>query len=290
MLIGGTLEKSRISPSTDEEMLMQLLGKLYEKVNLDFREYKIPSIKRRIDRRLRATRSDSYEAYSNFLDLNPDEYEQLLDDLTINVTEFFRDDEPWQILRDRVFPDIVSDRKASDNAGKPIRIWSAGCATGQEAYSAAILFHELIDEHSTPLNLKIYATDIDEDCLSAAPNGVFRSESLAGIDSNIIDTYFEPDEYYRIKPSIRKHICFEQHDLVLDKPLPDMDCIICRNVTIYFSRELQDKLYANFYQSLREGGYLFLGKAESLFGDIAKKFTPISKKWKIYQKQYNTEK
>ena len=281
MLMGGILEKNRISPSTDEEMLMLLLEKLYKKVNLDFREYKISSVKRRIDRRLRATRSDSYEAYSNFIDLNPDEYKQLLKDLTINVTEFFRDDEPWQILQDRVFPDILS-RKTSDNLNAPIRIWSAGCSTGQEAYSAAILFHELIDSYSVPCNFELYGTDIDTDCLETAQNGQYQPESFDGMDQELVSRYF--DEQYRIIPSIKKKVHFLRHDLVLDGPLKQMDLILCRNVAIYFTRSLQTKILANFYDSLNKNGFLFLGKAESLIGTEREKFNIINKKWKIYVK------
>lgn len=274
--------KNATLPAASEGILNQLLEKLYSHVNLDFRHYKISSVSRRVDRRLRATDSNTYQQYSDFLDLNPDEYHRLVEDLTINVTEFFRDDTPWHFLRDVVFPDLVS-RKMADDTKTPLRIWSAGCATGQETYSAAILLNELIGKMAAPLDVEIYGTDIDADCLDVAGKGQYNPESFAGMEQELVDKYFDTQSC--VAGSIKEQIHFRRHDLVLDPPLDNMDCVLCRNVAIYFSRELQDKLFTNFYHSLRKGGYLFLGKAETLFGDVQKRFIHVNTKWKIYQKQ-----
>ncbi len=269
----------------EQGFLELLLEKLYKQTCYDFREYKRTSIERRINRRLRATRTKSYREYSQYLDSNPEEYNLLFKDLTINVTEFFRDAEAWEIFRDIILPNIISRRDSFDRGDTPIRLWSAGCSTGQEAFSAAILFYELMEQHSNRSDFEIIATDIDKDCLAVACKGLLPTKAVAGMHREIIDTYFEQNEFHSIRPSIQEHIHFKQHDLVLDDPLTEMDCILCRNVAIYFTRELQERLFTKFYHSLRRGGYLFLGKAESLYGQIGEKFTPVNTKWKIYQKQ-----
>ena len=280
--MSGINVKNAILPAASEGSLNQLLEKLYYHAHVDFRHYKVSSVSRRIDRRLRATGSASYQQYCDFLDLNPDEYDRLLEDLTINVTEFFRDDTPWHLLNEVVFPDLVSKKSTADETTS-LRIWSAGCATGQETYSAAIALDEAVRAMDASVNIDVYGTDIDTGSLSVAQKGQYKPELFAGMNRERIDRYF--DSQSCIEPSIRKHIHFLRHDLVLDEPLKDVDMVLCRNVAIYFSRQLQDRLFMNFYRCLRKGGYLFLGKAESLFGEIGKKFTVINSTWKIYQKQ-----
>jgi two-component system CheB/CheR fusion protein len=272
-----------------EEGLLQVLDMVYEHRDFDFRQYKESSLKRRIERRLRATKVESYNQYINVLSKDPEEYARLIDNLTIQVTELFRNPEAWQILREQVIPEIIERKKNSEliNKGlKPgLRIWCAGCATGEEVYSTAILIDHLLDERKTDFEVNIWGTDIDAESLLKAEHLVCKSVVTKTVPENIFDKYFYYDDGgYKVIPSLRKTVCFRPHDLVLDDPLKEMDLIICRNVAIYFTRPLQEKIFMDFCNGLNDKGYLFLGKAETLIGLALERFKVINKRWRIYQK------
>jgi chemotaxis methyl-accepting protein methylase len=272
-----------------EEGLLQILDKVYEHRDLDFRQYKESTLKRRVERRLRATKVESYNQYINVLSNDPGEYTRLIDNLTIQVTEFFRNPEAWQVLREQVIPEIIERKKNSEIMNKRLkpglRIWCAGCATGEEVYSTAILVDHLLDERKTDFEVIVCGTDIDDESLLKAEHLVYKSVVTKTVSEDIFNKYFHYDDGgYKVIPSLRKTVCFRHHNLVLDDPLKEMDLIVCRNVAIYFTRPLQEKIFMDFCNGLNGKGYLFLGKAETLIGPALERFKVINKRWRIYQK------
>lgn len=257
-----------------------LLQKIFEERDMDFREYKKSSIKRRIRRRLEANNLTSYSEYMKLLDSNPDEYASLFDVLLINATEFFRDTEAFEILEKEVIPQIISRKKKGD----PIRIWSAGCASGEETYSIGILLAEKLRGSIYDYQIKIYATDLDENSIIEARRGVYNANKLKNTDKEYIDRYFiKENGSYRISKAIRQVVIFGRHNLTMDAPISNLDLIICRNVLIYFNRDLQNKLIMKFHYALNKDGYIFFGKSESML-EGSKLFKPVDKKWRIFKK------
>lgn len=236
-----------------EDGIAQILEKVYQKRGFDFRQYKETTLTRRIERRLKATKAASYQEYLAVLDADPTEYKKLLDDLTIKVTEFFRDPKAWEALGRRVMPEIIQYKM--DEPPPSLKIWSAGCATGEEAYSIAILLDQFLSRSA----VTIYATDIDNDALLKAQEGRYNPISAKGVSKYILDKYFDFDgNTFVIKDAIRTITQFKFHDLVLGEPLKGMDLIICRNVVIYFERPLQEKIFMDFYNGLNNRSYLVL--------------------------------
>jgi chemotaxis methyl-accepting protein methylase len=273
-----------------EEGLLQVLEEVYEQRNLDFRQYKESSLKRRIERRLRATKIGSYNQYMEVLVNDPNEYERLIDNLTIKVTEFFRNPGAWYILRDRVLPEIIEEKMKTESykteeGSKPrLWIWCAGCATGEEVYSVATVIAQFLGERKNNLKVSICGTDIDSKSLLKARQAKYKPDMVKAVPEDILNRYFTFNSNFRVRSSIRNVVYFRSHDLVLDEPLKQMDLIICRNVAIYFTRPLQMKIFMDFYNGLNEQGYLFLGKAETLIGPAREGFKVINKQWRIYQK------
>ena len=272
-----------------EEGLLQILGKVYQEKAFDFRGYKESTLKRRIGRRLSVTKADSYEQYAKVLDADPGEYARLVDYLTIKVTEFFRNPQAWQILQEEVLPQIIrekiADRQQAKDAKLALRIWCAGCASGEEVYSVAMLINELLAEQSVDFEVDIWGTDIDKSSLAAAQQAEYKPAAVKVIGDELRNRYFyDYGDRFKVNPSLRNNLHFTVHDLVLDNPLEQMDLIVCRNAAIYFTRPLQIKIFMDFYNSLNEKGYLFLGKAEGLVGPKREKFKVINKRWRFYQK------
>ncbi len=271
--------------------LLQILDKVHQRKAFDFRGYKESTLKRRVGRRLRATKTESYQQYTEVLDADPGEYTRLIDNLTIQVTEFFRNPEAWQILREEVIPKIIDEKRSSEIMNKSsrprLRIWSAGCATGQEVYSVAILVDQLLGKEKNDFEVEIWGTDIDAESILKAEQAEYKPDMVKTVPQDILNTYFDRPGNFRMKPRIMNSVSFKRHDLVLDSPLEQIDLIVCRNVAIYFTRPLQMKIFTDFCNGLKTGGYLFLGKAETLVGPAKEKFGIINKRWKIYQKIYN---
>ena len=264
---------------TDEE-LDRLLQKLYDERGFDFRDYKKVSLRRRIQKRLDDLKISTYPEYERYLDAHQDEYGKLFETLLINVTEFFRDPEAWKIVEEKVLPDIIARKKKGDT----IRVWSAGCATGEEPYSVGILLAEALGGAIRDYDIKIYATDIDEDALAEARRGVFRPEKLKNVSPERLEKYFsKEDNTYKIDRSIRQMVAFGRQDLTTDAPISHLDLLLCRNVLIYFNVQLQNKLLYRFNFALNQGGYAFFGKSEStLMG--SRLFSVVDQKWRIFKK------
>ncbi|MGB3223917.1 MAG: chemotaxis protein CheB [Desulforhopalus sp.] len=264
------------STPDDEGRLMVLLRKY---TGYDFSEYKKNTLHRRINRRLAVHKMKGINEYIAYAEENPSDLEGLAKDMLISVTSFFRDQQAFDALR-KIIPDLVKDKH--DN--EPVRVWVPGCATGEEAYSLAILFAEYYGEAFGNIDLQFYATDIDVDVVSQARKGIYPAATLESVDKKIIDKYFIQDNgHYRIVKSIRDQIVFAKQDIVSDPPFSRLDLITCRNLLIYFEASLQDRIINMFHFVLNAKGVLFLGKSESV-SRCADLFQPISKKWRILQR------
>jgi two-component system CheB/CheR fusion protein len=269
------------SPVEADTALPNLLAQVRDRTGIDFSTYKSPTILRRLQRRMAITHMETLEAYVQYATAHPDEYQHLSSSLLIKVTEFFRDPELFVTLRDEILPGLIAQARAQ---GRQLRFWSAGCATGEEAYSLAILLADLLGDDLNQLPLRIFATDVDADAIAFARRGVYPPAALAGLPAELVARAFTPvDGAYEIVPAIRNLVIFGQHDLGVRAPFPNIDLVICRNVLIYFTAELQRRALQLFAFALREGGYLALGKAETP-APFAAYFTPVSPALKLYRR------
>jgi two-component system CheB/CheR fusion protein len=257
-----------------------LLERLHAEHNFDFRQYKEISLLRRLRRRLSQLHLDSVEKYLDVLSRDPNEHRELLNVLLINVTRFFRDRDAWDVLRERVLPAIVTEAAASHC----IRVWSVGCSSGEEPYTAAILIAEALrGRPGGDLDVRIYATDIDDAALATARAGLYPREQIKDVPDEFRERYFQPEgQMYRVRRDVRRWCIFGHHDLTQDVPLSRIDLVICRNVLIYFNSALQDRILPRFQYAVRPNGYLFLGRAESMLGR-SQGFQPMDSKWRIFR-------
>ena len=260
--------------------LRPLLDQLSSAYNFDFREYKELSLARRIRTRMSQVRIDTFEAYSRYLEQHADEHVALFNTILINVTGFFRDPEAWKVLGDEVVPRLVEDAGQTHS----IRVWSAGCSSGEEPYSVAIMLAEHLGDRAGNYMIKIYGTDVDEEALAMARQAAYRLDQLKDIPADVVDRAFVRDgQLYRVRRDLRRWCIFGTHNLIQAPPLSHVDLMLCRNVLIYFTSELQERLLSRFHYAVREGGYLFLGRAESLLAR-SRLFRPVHMKWRIFQR------
>jgi chemotaxis methyl-accepting protein methylase len=260
--------------------LICLMEKIYGERGFDFRGYKETTLTRRLGRRLRARGVHTYTDYAGILDNDQTEYDRLFMDLTINVTSFFRDVVAFKALEEVVLPALIT--KGETN----IRIWSAGCATGEEPYSIAILLMEYPDMDNGPRHASVLATDIDSKALEQAREGFFTPKEVEGIRPAWLERYFCAEGGgFRVKPALKILVTFEQHNLVIDPPYSGLDLIVCRNVLIYLNPMPQTQMIKGFYSALKQGGFLLLGKSEVPVGETRTLFNCLDKKAKVYQKE-----
>lgn len=250
---------------------------------LDFSGWRPGCLLRRIDHRIRASGANTVESYRRLLEKNPDEINRLLDSIAINVTEFFRNPEVFEGLARQVIPRIVEE--AAAHGYSRIRCWSAGSSNGAEAFTLAILFSEEFRRRGAPYPLSIQATDIDRGALAEAEAGRYPSSAVREVPAALLDRYFvQTKGGYAVADAIRLLVKFRPHDMIHGRPLVANDLILCRNVLIYFSKELQRKVIGKFWKGLRRGGCLVLGLTESL-RDEEKHFVSRDPKLRIYTKE-----
>ncbi|MBN1357915.1 protein-glutamate O-methyltransferase CheR [Candidatus Bathyarchaeota archaeon] len=263
-----------------EDVAYQKMKKLlHEKVGLDFNGYREEYLKRRFSIRLRATGTNTYRLYVRYLQKNPDEYNRVIDNLVINYTTFFRDKDVYGYLEKIVLPRLFRSNK--------VRIWSAGCATGEEPYSLSILVHKVLGKKRANYDVKILASDIDENALGKAAKAEYSRKQLNGMRDSLIAEYFSTNgESYQVKDFVKQLVSFESHDLMKPSLRKGFDLILCRNVMIFFSRESQQKIHMHFYNTLREGGYLVIGKAEVLSGQLSQQLLCDNVNCRVYQKSF----
>lgn len=265
--------------------LRKIFGILLNRTGHDFTLYKPSTIYRRIERRLLANGIDSLESYVELLKTAPKEVDALFRDMLIGVTSFFRDPEAFDELEQRVIPLLFND----DEEEEPIRVWSAGCSTGEEAYSIAILLAEFKSVAKRNRKIQIFATDIDTKAIASARTGIYPASIAANVSPERLARHFTPSidgSSYRIHKSIRDTIIFSEHNLIKDPPFSRLDLISCRNLLIYLSGELQKRLIPVFHYSLKPGRFLFLGNSSSI-GDANNLFDVFQSRFKIYQRKFD---
>ncbi|PWT88102.1 MAG: hypothetical protein C5B55_13675 [Blastocatellia bacterium] len=261
--------------------LRDLLEVVSRQSNVDFRNYKTSTILRRISRRMAVTHTATLGEYENYLKAHSEEVAELVKAFLIKVTGFFRDPEAFEFIRGSVLPDLVDSARAN---GRVLRLWSAGCATGEEAYTLALLLADQLGPEFSEWNIKIFATDLNEDAIAFARRGLYPPNVLKDLPDDYRDRYFEPiDHGYRISKLLRQTVIFGNQDLSRGVPFPRINLVLCRNLLIYLKPELQQSVLDLFAYSLHEShGYLFLGKAETARPTNAT-FELMNKKWKIYR-------
>jgi two-component system CheB/CheR fusion protein len=259
------------------EALLQFLKRSR---GFDFTGYKRASLERRFKRRLEALDCQSYGDYLDYLEVHPDEFEQLFNTLLINVTSFFRDETAWSALKESVLPDLLGRR----SGGEPIRIWSAGCASGQEAYSVAMTFAELLGAEQYRDRVKIYGTDIDEEALAYARTAVYSAKELESVPEGLREKYFVRSETrYAFRNDLRRTVIFGRNNLLEDAPISRLDLLLCRNTLMYFTAETQSRILRHFQFALGEEGTLMLGKSEMMLSH-RDAFKPVDLKQRIFRK------
>ncbi|MGF7080264.1 chemotaxis protein CheB [Mucilaginibacter sp. UYCu711] len=274
----GLLELLTDEPAghISEEELGEIFSLIKGNQPLDFSDYKRPTIIRRIKRRMVANNFNKVSTYRDFLTNNTAEINLLTNDFLISVTSFFRDPEAFKIIEEIVIPDIIKK-----NNGDALKIWVAGCATGEEAYSIAILIKEYLNNTPKNIEVKIFASDISKAALDTASKGIYPESITKTVSKARLQQFFTKEgTAYKIKHEIRKMLIFAQHDLTKNPPYCNIDLISCRNLLIYLNTALQQKVFALIHFGLKKGGYLFLGPSESA-SVIKDGFVEISGKWNV---------
>lgn len=269
----------------DKQLLSSIIEKILYYSGINFKYYRQPTIVRRITKRINILNFQSLQSYSQYLSDNSSEIEILYKEFLIGVTHFFRDLEAFNIVQEKVIPNLFKNRKEEN----VIRIWIAGCSTGEEVYSFAILFSEYINKHKLVCDFKIFASDINKDAIQWASKGIYNRTIEKDISPHRLSTFFAPyNDGFQVKENLRNKIVFAVHDITADPPFIKMDFVSCRNLLIYFTPYMQRKILTNFHFSLNTNAYLFLGASESI-GTLSHVFTPISKKWNIFKNVLTTK-
>jgi len=279
----GQLPRRAASPPASENALKKIFILLRAQTGHDFSQYKPSTIIRRIERRMALHQIETIECYVKHALQAPAEVDALFRDLLIGVTSFFRDPQAFQALQEQVVPRIFADKPV----GGAIRVWSPGCATGEEAYSLAILFAEHQELYGQKCRVQVFATDIDRHAIAMARAGLYPASVAADISPERLGRYFsvEADRSgYRIRKTIRDMLVFSEQDVIRDPPFSKIDLISCRNLLIYMGSDLQKKLIPLFYYALNPGGFLFLGTSETV-GDFGNLFAVLDRKLKAYQRK-----
>ncbi len=267
--------------STEKDPAFEsLLIYLRQSRGFDFTGYKRSTLVRRVEKRMQSLALEGFSDYIDYLEVYPEEFNFLFNTILINVTAFFRDAPVWEFLQEQVLPNLIKSKADSE----PIRIWSAGCASGEEAYTLAMLMAESLGTEEFRQRVKIYATDLDEDALSQSRQAIYSAKDVQALPGEFITKYFEPTgNRYIFRQDLRRSVIFGRHDLLQDAPISRIDLLVCRNTLMYFNAETQTRVLARFHFALNNTGYLFLGKAEMLLTH-SNLFTPLDLKHRIFTK------
>jgi two-component system, chemotaxis family, CheB/CheR fusion protein len=272
--------RNAATDSGDSESFRSLLEYLKASRGFDFSGYKRSSLERRIQKRMQAIEIDDYERYQDHLQVDSEEFTELFNTILINVTGFFRDRPAWDYVTSEVVPALLDAVPDPD----PIRVWSAACASGEEAYTAAIVLAEALGEDEFRRRVKIYATDVDEAALQRARMAAYSREALKGVPDDLAEKYFHRSPLgYAFQADLRRSVIFGRNDLVQDAPISKVDLLISRNALMYFTPETQARILGHFNFALKDTGYLFLGKSEMLITH-ADLFTPHNLKWRVFRR------
>lgn len=266
-----------------EQLLHDVLIQLRSGTGHDFKHYKRATVLRRIERRMQVTAQPDLRAYYHYLQSNPEETKALLGDMLIGVTNFFRDREAFEALERDVLPQLVSAAVSAHPETEEIRVWSAGCSTGEEAYSLAMLLNDQLQLDASAASMQLFATDIDERAITIGRAGLYPQAIITDVPPARLRHYFiKEDDHYRIRKELREKVLFAKHSLLSDPPFSQIDLIVCRNLLIYLDREVQREILQMFHFALRPGGFLFLGSSES--ADACHElFAPVDKRNRIFR-------
>jgi two-component system, chemotaxis family, CheB/CheR fusion protein len=260
--------------------LETLLEYLKQTRAFEFTAYKRSTLGRRVQKRLQALNLEDHGDYIDYLEVHPDEFSLLFNTILINVTSFFRDAATWDWLKVELIPRIV----AAKDKGEPIRVWSAGCASGEEPYSLAILFADALGVERFKEQVKIYATDVDEEALAQGRHASYTDHQIAGVPPSALASYFERSGGRHVfNKELRRNVIFGRHDLIQDAPISRVSLLVCRNTLMYFNAETQAKIIDRFHFALENGGFFFLGKAEMLLARSTV-FAPVDLKGRVFEK------
>ena len=271
---------STMSATEQSHEFEHLLDFLKRNRGFDFTGYKRTTLQRRVQRRMETVGIDSYAAYLELLEADTEEFTQLFNTLLINVTRFFRDADPWTFLADEILPTLLARR----GEHSPIRVWSAGCASGEEAYTLAMVLAEALGPDRFRERVKIYATDADDEALAAARTAIYTEKQVEDVPEPLRAKYFDyVDGRYVFTKDLRRSVIFGRNDLVQDAPISRIDLLVCRNTLMYFNAGTQAVILARFHFALADHGVLFLGRAETLLTQ-SNAFVPIDIKRRIFSK------
>lgn len=262
--------------------LSLLLNRIRDDRGLDLNQYRERYVERRLATRLRTLGLQTYHQYAEFIDAHPDEFAALVDTMTINVTQFFRDESVFEYFRHKVVPQIIEHKTRRHQ--RMIRAWSAGCATGQEPYSLAMAFVSALGEKADDFVLSVYGTDLDRNALDVARAATFPVEQLEHV-SRGDRRFVEVDgDVFHVKPEIARLVRFSYLNLFEQTPIHVVDVVFCRNVFIYFTHEEQERMLECFWEALSRGGFLVLGRSERLASSMSGRFEPVDGRERIYRK------
>ncbi len=265
--------------SEEMETIQLILAQVHARTGHDFSQYKRSTILRRIERRMQLNGFTTLEAYLGYLRLNIPEATAMFNDILIGVTNFFRDREAWQMLSEKIIPKLFEGK----DTGDPVRAWTIGCATGEEAYTMAILLFEHAEKMGIRPNIHVFASDLDENSILLAREGLYPAAIEADVSPERLERFFTQEgDQYRVRRELRDAVLFTNHNVLRDPPFSRQDIISCRNLLIYLQRSIQDHVFNIFHYALRPGGYLFLGKSESADG-LGELFDVIDKTHRVYQ-------
>ena len=269
------------APIEPEDSVQLILREIRTQYGIDFTYYKPTTVMRRIERRLLLNHSDNLDQYVGEAIGNSEELNLLYKDLLIGVTQFFRDVEAYRVIEEQVIDELLSQTPP----GREIRIWSAGCATGEEPYSLAMLLHERCTAMGRPVNARIFATDVHRESLESAALGIYDAKSMVNVSPERTERFFaKVNEGWRVSPEIRNMVVFASHNLIKDAPFTRMDLVCCRNMLIYLQPLAQRKVISLFHFALRANGVLFLGPSETPC-ELGEEFEEIDARWRIWKKR-----
>src|SRR5690348_8007402 len=269
-----------MTPEGQDATLDVLLDFVKRTRGFDFTGYKRSTIERRVAKRMGELGLETYEAYIDHLELHPEEFAALFNTILINVTGFFRDPQTWEHLAAEIVPGLVALRPPD----APIRVWCAGVASGEEAYTVAMVFANTLGEAAFLERVKIYATDVDDEALDTARHGTYPARLVEDVPREALERFFErSDQRYTFRRDLRRAVIFGRNDLVQDAPISRIDLLVCRNTLMYFNAETQARILTRFHFALAPGGVLFLGKAEMLLSHT-NLFSPADLKRRLFRK------
>ena len=265
--------------------LRLLMKRIKDRTGIDLSQYKDNYILRRLSSRMKVLGAATYRDYMAVLEREPGEYDKVIDAFTINVSEFFRDKEVFKVISGQVIPAIIAAKKLSGR--RSLRIWSAGCACGEEVYSLSMILNEALGSDYNTFSIRLYASDIDEPCMAKAREGYYDPVSLKNVDKSYLTKYTTTgaDGKIKVKDEIKRNVTFKSYDMIKGGKFGSFfDLILCRNVMIYFSDDQKAKLLMEFYNSLATGGYMVIGRTETLVGDSRTAFQAINSMERVYRR------